>query len=117
MNALRQKVIEDMQLPGFAERTQGNTLPSGGSFPTGQRDITPAFGYGAPHLSTGGTSTLLIHGLPGAHYSGSDPACHQPSYLMFPVRLSACQAAGTKRVPHTCTARTPFRWVGAGECR
>jgi hypothetical protein len=37
-------------------------------FPTGQRDITPAFGYGAPHLSTRGTSTLLIHALPGAHY-------------------------------------------------
>jgi len=35
---------------------------------TGQRDITPAFGYGAPHLSTRGTSTLLINALPGAHY-------------------------------------------------
>lgn len=34
----------------------------------GQRDITPAFGYGAPHLSTRGTSTLLIIALPGAHY-------------------------------------------------
>jgi hypothetical protein len=45
-----------------------NTLPSDGLFPTGQRDITPAFGYGAPHLSTRGTSTLLIHALPGAHY-------------------------------------------------
>lgn len=35
---------------------------------TGQRDITPAFGYSAPHLSTRGTSTLLINALPGAHY-------------------------------------------------
>jgi len=44
-----------------------NTLPSGGPFPTGQRDITPAFGYGAPHLGTRGTLTLLILALPGAH--------------------------------------------------
>ena len=35
---------------------------------TGQRDITPAFGYGAPHLSTRGTSTLLINALPGAQF-------------------------------------------------
>ena len=40
---------------------------------TGQRDITPAFGYGAPHLSTRGTSTLLINALPGARYEGSAP--------------------------------------------
>ena len=34
----------------------------------GQRGITPAFGYGAPHPSAGGTSTLLIWALPSAHY-------------------------------------------------
>ncbi len=34
----------------------------------GQRGVTPAFGYGAPHPSAGGTSTLLICALPGAHY-------------------------------------------------
>jgi hypothetical protein len=32
------------------------------------RGITPAFGYGAPHLSAGGTSTLLNNALLGAHY-------------------------------------------------
>ena len=40
------------------------------SKPAGRRGITPAFGYSAPHPSTGRTSTLLIHALPGAHYGG-----------------------------------------------
>src|SRR5215471_14679301 len=35
----------------------------------GQRGITPAFGYGAPHPSTSGTSTHLSTSLPSAHYS------------------------------------------------
>jgi hypothetical protein len=34
----------------------------------GQRGITPAFGYGAPHSSTGGTLTLLNNALLSAHY-------------------------------------------------
>src|ERR1700688_3288478 len=34
----------------------------------GQRGITPAFGYSAPHPSTEGTSTPMIHALPSAHY-------------------------------------------------
>jgi hypothetical protein len=36
-------------------------------FPRGQRGITPAFGYGAPHPSTSGTSTHLNPSLPSAH--------------------------------------------------
>ena len=35
---------------------------------TGQRGITPAFGYETPHLSLRGTSTLPISALPSAHY-------------------------------------------------
>ena len=35
----------------------------------GQRGITPAFGYGAPHSSAGGTSTLLTNALLSAHYA------------------------------------------------
>src|ERR1700730_11652823 len=35
----------------------------------GQRGITPAFGYGAPHSSAGGTSTLPINALLSAHYA------------------------------------------------
>src|SRR5262249_2250193 len=34
----------------------------------GQRGITPAFGYSAPHPSTGGTSTLLSNVLLSTHY-------------------------------------------------
>ena len=37
----------------------------------GQRGITSAFGYSAPHPSAGGTSTLLIWALPSAHYGPS----------------------------------------------
>ena len=38
----------------------------------GRRGITPAFGYGAPHPDARGTSTLLTHALPSAHYGRSD---------------------------------------------
>ena len=34
----------------------------------GQRGITPAFGYSAPHPSAEGTSTPMIHALPSAPY-------------------------------------------------
>ena len=34
----------------------------------GQRGITPAFGYSAPHSSAEGTSTPMTHALPSAHY-------------------------------------------------
>ena len=50
-----------------------DTLPS--AVPTslcGQRVVTPAFGYGTPHLSTRGTSTLLNNALLSAHYRDSD---------------------------------------------
>jgi hypothetical protein len=35
---------------------------------SGQRGVTPAFGYSAPHLSAGGTSTLPNNALLSAHY-------------------------------------------------
>ena len=47
-----------------------DTLPS--AVPTslcGQRVVTPAFGYGTPHLSARGTSTLLNNALLSAHYA------------------------------------------------
>jgi hypothetical protein len=43
----------------------GFSIPS--LFP-GQRGVTPAFGYSAPHLSAGGTSTLPNNALLSAHY-------------------------------------------------
>src|SRR6266852_4696933 len=41
------------------------SIPSASS---GQRGITPAFGYGAPHSSTRGTLTLLNNALLSTHY-------------------------------------------------
>src|SRR5437016_11421164 len=41
------------------------SIPSASS---GQRRITPAFGYGAPHSSTRGTLTLLNNALLSTHY-------------------------------------------------
>jgi hypothetical protein len=41
----------------------------------GQRGITPAFGYSAPHPGAEGTSTPMIHALPSAHYA-STPVLH-----------------------------------------
>jgi len=39
------------------------------SFLSGQRGITPAFRYDAPHPSAGGTSTLLSNALLSTHYT------------------------------------------------
>src|SRR5271169_2046963 len=51
-----------------------STLPS-------QRGITPAFGYDAPHLSVGGTLTLLNNALLSAHYGQLRPcAPHRYSH-------------------------------------
>src|SRR5271154_7189293 len=54
-------------LKPFGFRIAPDTLSSD-EYLVGQRGITPAFGYSAPHPSAGGTSTLLIHALPSAHY-------------------------------------------------
>jgi len=55
----------------------------------GQRGITPAFGYSAPHPSAEGTSTPMIHALPSAHYARLRP-CTPSRYstLLRVVRLS-----------------------------
>jgi hypothetical protein len=52
---------------GFCLRARlGFSIPSTFS---GPRGITPAFGYGAPHPSARGTSTLPINALLSAHYA------------------------------------------------
>src|SRR5580693_2578552 len=64
-------------LKPFGFRIAPDTLSSDENL-VGQRGITPAFGYSAPHPSAGGTLTLLIHALPSAHnglfrlYPGTD---------------------------------------------
>src|SRR6202035_1053499 len=40
---------------------------------SGQRGVTPAFGYSAPHLGAGGTSTPLNNALLSAHYDAVRP--------------------------------------------
>src|ERR1700738_248698 len=55
-------------LKPFGFRIAPDTLSSDENL-VGQRGITPAFGYSAPHPSAGGTLTLLIHALPSAHYA------------------------------------------------
>src|SRR5271166_553367 len=46
--------------------------PENNRFLPGQRGITPAFGYGAPHPSARGTLTLLNNVLLSTHYGRSD---------------------------------------------
>src|SRR5271167_361684 len=55
-------------LKPFGFRIAPDTLSSDENL-VGQRGITPAFGYSAPHPSAGGTLTLLIHALPSAQYT------------------------------------------------
>src|SRR5271167_225467 len=57
-------------LKPFGFRIAPDTLSSDENL-VGQRGITPAFGYSAPHPSAGGTLTLLIHALPSARYASS----------------------------------------------
>src|SRR6516164_642097 len=73
-------------LKPFGFRIAPDTLSSDENL-VGQRGITPAFGYSAPHPSAGGTLTLLIWALPSAHY---EPLRHPsaPSLSLTGVRLS-----------------------------
>jgi hypothetical protein len=87
-----------LAVSGFRLRARlGVTIPF--SLP-GQRGVTPAFGYSAPHSSARGTLTLLNNALLSAHY---EPLRH-------PIRpglsLASCQlihpaiTAGTSRVAY-----------------
>src|ERR1700757_1812808 len=74
-------------LKPFGFRIAPDTLSSDENL-AGQRGITPAFGYSAPHPSAGGTLTLLIHALPSAHYGDADPSKEYKAIggLVFPGR-------------------------------
>src|SRR5271165_2428804 len=68
-----------LAVSGFRLRARlGFSIPP--CFP-GQRGITPAFGYGAPHPSAEGTSTPLTHALPSTHY---EPLRHPKSAQPVP---------------------------------
>ena len=94
---------------GFRLRASKNdfTIPSSRF---GQRGVTPAFGYGAPHPSAGGTLTLLINALLSAHYGPVRlPARMQsapviPCWPPPPVTIPADEA-GSPRFRHDPFAR------------
>ena len=69
-----------LAVSGFRLRARlGFSIPS--SLP-GQRGITPAFGYGAPHSSARGTSTLLNNALLSAHYAAAPTPRHSRVRLL-----------------------------------
>jgi hypothetical protein len=63
----------------------------------GQRGITPAFGYSAPHPSAEGTSTPMIHALPSAHYDPVRLPSGPSTYSMLKARPST--KTGLPRLP------------------
>jgi hypothetical protein len=76
----------------------GFSIPS---TPPGPRGITPAFGYGAPHSSARGTSTLLNNALLSAHYRPSrfPLAVHRlPGVTGYTASLLRRFLDGTRRV-------------------
>ena len=95
---------QTLRIPDRSGSCPPNALASG------QRGITPVFGYGAPHSSTEGTSTLLIHALPSAHY---EPLRHPkaPSLSLAGFRLViADHALGLPvfRALSLCTCRRHY---------
>ena len=79
-----------------------DTLPSA-DFITGQRGITPAFGYGTPHPSARGTLTLLISALPSAHYGPLRPCAplrYSQLLRVLPLVFSLSIASKVPAVPH-----------------
>ena len=91
-----------LAVSGFRLRARlGLSIPSA---PFGRRGITPAFGYGAPHPSAGGTSTLPIWALPSAHYEGSDSCLPHSGRQVSPL-TSPCLPG----IP-TPTTRSARRW-------
>ena len=96
-----------LAVSGFRLRARlGFSIPSSHF---GRRGITPAFGYGAPHPSAGGTSTLPIWALPSAHYDGVRllvPVHHRLRLLAFPMRTAVL---GTTRRRRPDTRYPRFR--------
>src|ERR1035437_8345539 len=92
----------------------------------GPRGITPAFGYGAPHPSARGTSTLPINALLSAHYEplGLPPGsarfppsgfmrtvfarlgCQVGSLLFRPLLVQTCHRPLPRRGPAIVPVRT-----------
>src|SRR5271170_4682513 len=105
-------------LKPFGFRIAPDTLSSDENL-VGQRGITPAFGYSAPHPSAGGTLTLLIHALPSAHYGPlrhpSAPGLSLPGarwiFLVpawgFPVLRALSLCTCCRQYPGAAAGRNP----------
>src|SRR6185437_4109601 len=55
----------------------------------GRRGITPVFGYGAPHPSARGTSTLPSNALLGAHYCSLGLPLHGTRFRLRLIRATS----------------------------
>jgi hypothetical protein len=78
-------------------------------FHRGQRGVTPAFGYGALHPSTSGTSTHLSTSLPSAHYEQVRlPTSARLAASVFPRDESPSAAMPTAPVGSPGSRRRPF---------
>jgi hypothetical protein len=91
-----------------------DTLPSGvllrnsTFFPlSGQRGITPAFGYGAPHPGARGTSTLLNNVLLSTHYRPVRLPYGAASRVMHSPRAWAALPATPPGLPGSSTDLSP----------
>src|SRR5271154_5626472 len=85
-------------LKPFGFRIAPDTLSSDENL-VGQRGITPAFGYSAPHPSAEGTSTLLIHALPSAHYGSVRPSAPRRYSRLAVFAAWASPLASERLVP------------------
>src|SRR5271168_1609250 len=100
-------------LKPFGFRIAPDTLSSDENL-VGQRGITPAFGYSAPHPGAGGTLTLLIHALPSAHYELLRPCA--PHRYSDPCGsshsdVSLCIGATGSHVPYKSLIRLRAAYV------
>ena len=70
MDRRKQQKIEECKLLYGTSRERPVLLTTGEevAHPPASEAFNPAFGYSAPHPSTGGTSTLLINALLSAHH-------------------------------------------------
>jgi hypothetical protein len=88
-----------LAVSGFRLRARlGFSIPS---LFSGQRGVNPAFGYGAPHPSTGGTLTLTNSALLSAHYRLvrlPTLVHHRRASLDFPMRPMPSSAMGERGI-------------------
>src|ERR1035437_3235632 len=80
----------------------------------GPRGITPAFGYGAPHPSARGTSTLPINALLSAHYAAG--ACSRQCGLPVLVCPEGAQFHGVPGVSDYVGPPPGSRFSAATAC-